>query len=111
MMTRSRVIDIRTYTAAPGKREALKKRFAQHTLGFFDQHGIEVVGFYEPVDDEDTLIYIVSFDSVEAAERAWANFTSDPEWAKAKATTEVDGPLALKVETRRCVATDVVASR
>lgn len=106
-MTSARVYDFRTYTAAPGRLEALKTRFQNHTLGFFDRHSIKVVGFFEPVDRSDTLLYITEFESSEDADRAWADFGQDPEWAKAKASTEPDGPLAIHIVSERFSATDI----
>jgi hypothetical protein len=105
-MSTSRVFEFRTYTAAPGKLEALKQRFRDHTLGFFARHKMELVAFFEPLESNDTLVYVLVFDDVEAADHAWASFTSDPDWAAAKASTETDGPLNTNVETRRYVATD-----
>ncbi|HUY06289.1 MAG TPA: NIPSNAP family protein [Acidimicrobiales bacterium] len=105
-MNSSRVFDVRTYSAAPGKLEELKARFRIHTLGFFKRHGIKVVGFFEPVDGSETLLYIVEFESSEEADRAWERFGRDPEWAKAKASTETDGPLVVHIDAQRFRATD-----
>lgn len=105
-MSSARVYDFRTYTAAPGRLEALKARFQNHTLAFFDRHKIKVVGFFEPVDGSDTLLYITEFKTKEDADRAWANFGQDPEWAKAKASTETEGPLTIQVVSERFRATD-----
>jgi hypothetical protein len=102
----SRVFDIRTYTSAPGKRELLKARFDEYTIGFFIQHGMELVAFFEPLDDEDTLVYILAYPDEEAANRSWEGFQADPGWAAAKKSTEIDGPLAIKIQTRRFRATD-----
>ena len=105
-MSSARVYDLRTYTAAPGKLEALKSRFQNHTLDFFDRHKIKVVGFFEPIETSDTLLYITEFESSEDADRAWASFGNDPKWAEAKASTETEGPLTLKIESQRLRATD-----
>jgi len=105
-MSSSRVYDFRTYTAAPGKLEALKARFQDHTLDFFDRHKIKVVGFFEPIDGSDTLLYITEYESSEDADRAWESFGQDPEWAKAKASTETEGPLVLHIVSQRFRATD-----
>lgn len=105
-MNTSRVFEIRTYTAAPGKIEALKQRFSLHTLGFFARHNMEVVAFFEPLEGDDILVYILAFKDDAAANDAWSGFSSDPEWAAAKASTETDGPLTTKIETRRFLATE-----
>jgi hypothetical protein len=36
----NRVFEIRTYTAPPGKLDALNARFRDHTVKLFDQHGM-----------------------------------------------------------------------
>ncbi len=100
-MSDSRVYDFRTYTAAPGRLAALKARFEQYTLGFFDQHNIKVIGFFEPIDQSDTLLYITEFASVRDADRAWESFGKDPAWIRAKASTETEGPLAINVVSER----------
>jgi hypothetical protein len=56
-----RVFELRTYTTNPGKLEALHKRFRDHTNRIFKKHGIEIVGYWTPVEaplSQDTLIYI-----------------------------------------------------
>ena len=66
-----RVFELRTYTASPGKLDALDARFRDHTIALFKKHGMEVVGFWEPVDKEagagEKLIYLLAHPSREAA--------------------------------------------
>src|SRR5688500_11873598 len=62
----TRVFELRTYTAAPGKFEALNKRFRDHTLRLFTKHGMTHVGYWTPIDEPlagNTLIYIVAHQS------------------------------------------------
>src|SRR5258708_5748635 len=53
------LFELRIYSAAPGKMEALHKRFRDHTLKFFDKHGIRSVAYWSAVDDkhQDRLYY------------------------------------------------------
>ena len=91
-----RVFEMRTYTAAPGKFEALKARFRDHTIRLFTKHGITNVGYWVPLDpplSENTLIYILAYPSREAAQKSWAAFQADPEWVKARTESEKDGPI------------------
>ena len=44
-------------------------------------------------------MYVLAHPSREAAAKAWAEFRADPEWVKAKADSEKDGPLTTKVES------------
>jgi hypothetical protein len=97
-----RVFELRTYTTPPGKLEALKSRFRDHTIALFDKHGMKSIGYWVPQDGplaENTLIYVLAHTSREAATKSWAAFRADPAWVKAKAESEKDGPLTTKVES------------
>jgi hypothetical protein len=79
------VYELRTYTTAEGKLEALKARFRDHTIRIFNKYGMESVGYWVPEDPEkskNTLIYILKHPSREAADKAWTAFAADPEWQK-----------------------------
>ncbi len=104
-----RVFEIRTYTAQPGKLDALNARFRNHTLGFFEKHGMTNIGYWTPADpplSENTLIYVVAHKDREAAKRSWDAFRKDPGWLKAKAESEAQGPITTKVESVFLDATD-----
>ena len=104
-----RVFELRTYTAAPGKLAALNARFRNHTNALFKKHGMEVVGFWEPVDQEagaEKLVYVLVHSSRAAAEASWKAFRADPEWVKVKADSEKDGVLPAKIESVFLAATD-----
>ena len=95
------VYELRTYTANDGKLEGMVKE-----LGFaskvFERHGIENVGYWVPTDSplsENTLIYILKFDSREAQAEQWQNFRDDPEWRKAFEEFNKDGRLVAGVES------------
>jgi hypothetical protein len=108
----NRVFEIRTYTTPPGKLEALKSRFRDHTIKLFDKQGMKSIGYWVPTDaplKDNTLIYILSHESREAATKSWAAFRADPEWVKAKADSEKDGPLTTKVESVFAEPTDFSA--
>lgn len=104
-----KIYELRTYTASPGKLDALNARFRDHTCKLFKKHGMELVGFWTPTDGEEsknTLIYIVAFPSVAAQKAAWQAFRDDPEWKEAKANSEKDGSLTTNVQTKNLKATD-----
>lgn len=95
----NRVFELRTYTAPPGKLEALKTRFRDHTIRIFKKHDMIPLGFWTPTDAplaQNTLIYVLAHPSREAATKNWDAFKVDPEWVKAKADSEKDGPLTTK---------------
>ena len=95
----TRVFELRTYTAAPGKIDALNARFRQHTNRLFEKHGMTIIGFWMPLkqkEGEDKLIYILAYPSKEAADKSWKAFRDDTEWQKVKAESEKDGSLLAK---------------
>jgi hypothetical protein len=98
----TRVFEIRTYTAAEGKLDALHARFRDHTLAIFRKHDMTSVGYFRPQDaplNQNTLIYILAHPSREAAGKNWQAFQNDPEWQKVKATSEMQGALTTKIES------------
>jgi hypothetical protein len=101
-----RYFEMRTYHANEGKMKALNARFRDHTDRLFRKHGIDIVGYWEPVNQKDTLIYILAYPSKEARDKCWEAFQNDPDWKKAKAASEKDGPLVAKVDQVFMTATD-----
>jgi hypothetical protein len=106
----SRVFELRTYKASPGKLENLNARFRDHTLALFKKHGMENIGYWTPVPKEkgagDTLIYILAHKSKEAGEASFNAFRTDPDWVAAKKASEADGSLTVKVESVYMAPTD-----
>lgn len=95
----NRVFELRTYTAPPGKLEALKTRFRDHTIRIFKRHNMEAIGYWVPQDpplNENTLMYVLVHPSREDAKKNWAEFNADPEWMKVRAESQKDGPLTTK---------------
>ena len=98
-----RVFELRTYTASPGKLDALNARFRNHTVALFKKHRMEVIAFWEPTDKEagagEKLVYLLAFPSRAAADAAWKEFRVDPEWIKVKAESETGGVLPAHIES------------
>ena len=71
--------ELRIYEILPGKMPVIDARFREHTLGFFERHGVEVVGFWhEVVGRSDRLVYLTRFADMADRERKWGAFISDP---------------------------------
>jgi hypothetical protein len=90
------VYELRTYTAAEGKLDALEARFKNHTLKLFEKHGMKNVMYWTPIDAEkskNTLIYVLWHKSEEAAKQSWDAFRKDSDWIAAKSASEKDGSL------------------
>jgi len=99
---KSRVFELRTYTANEGKLEALHARFRNHTAKLFQKHGMTNVGYWSPKDmplAQNTLVYLLAYPSREAAKNSWESFRNDPEWKKVKEESEANGELVKKVDS------------
>ena len=103
----TRVFEMRTYHAAPGKLDALHTRFREHTTALFEKHGIANIGYWVPVENADNLlIYIVAYPTRDAGKTAWKEFMADPDWQKAYKASETDGALVTKVDSLFMNATE-----
>lgn len=92
----SRVFELRTYTAPEGKLPDLHARFRNHTMRIFERHGMKNVGYWVPQDSpakDNTLIYIISHESREAAKKSWSAFGQDPEWQKVAKESQMNGKI------------------
>jgi hypothetical protein len=111
----ARVFELRTYHTPDGKLVDLHKRFRDHTCALLTKHGAELVGFWTPTDEKDgkdkTLVYLVAYPDRDAANAMWQAFRDDPAWKKAKAESEVNGPLTEKVESVFLEPTDYSAMK
>jgi hypothetical protein len=99
----TRVYELRTYTVLSGRLPALHKRFAEHTIKLFEKQGMRNEMYWVPTDDarkDNTLIYVLSHESQEAADRSWKAFFADPEWIKVRDASEADGKILAKAPER-----------
>jgi hypothetical protein len=104
-----RVFELRTYTAPEGKLPELHARFRNHTMRIFEKHGMKNVGYWVPQDapaKDNTLIYIISHESREAAKKSWAAFAADPEWQKVSKESQINGKIVAGVTSVFMDATD-----
>jgi hypothetical protein len=105
----NRVYELRTYYTHEGKLPDLQARFRNHTTKLFEKHGMKNVGYWVPQDapaSANTLIYIISHESRDAAKKSWAAFVADPEWKKVRDASEANGKIVSKVESVYMDATD-----
>ena len=104
-----RVLEVRRYTAAPGKLDELVKRMREGETSLFEKHGMKGV-FYsvaaEAPDSQNTYLYVLAHDSREAAKKSWDDFRSDAAWKSLRETSEANGPLVSKVESIFVTPTD-----
>lgn len=99
----ARVYELRTYTAAPGKLEALQARFRDHTVKLFEKHGMVNVGYWVPADAKDgaeeKLVYLLEHKSRDAAKASWTNFSADAGWKDVQKKTQANGKLVAKLDS------------
>ena len=104
-----RIFEMRTYTALPGRLDALNARFRDHTTRIFEKHGMTNVGYWTPQEAplaENTLVYILAHDSREAGQASWDAFRADPEWAQVSEESQRDGRIVESVDVLWLEATD-----
>ncbi len=87
--------ELRIYHASPGKLPALLKRFETTTLKFWDKYGIRQVGFWTTYvgESNNDLYYLLEWNDLAERQQKWDAFMSDPDWIRARAESEVNGPL------------------
>lgn len=98
----SRVFELRTYTAADGKQQALSDRFRDQTMALFKKHNMESIGYFIPQDDpakQNQLVYLIAHKDRDESKKNWAAFLADPEWRKVTAETEANGRLIAGMTT------------
>ncbi|MDG2420565.1 MAG: NIPSNAP family protein, partial [Gammaproteobacteria bacterium] len=104
-----KVFELRTYQATPGNLDNLHARFRDHTTRIFRKHGMEVVGYWSPISEEerdDTLVYLLSHDNQDAADASWQAFIADPEWEAVAEESNRNGQILGGIERKYMVATD-----
>jgi len=104
-----RVFELRIYTAHDGRLDALQSRFRDHTTDLFERNGMTNLGYWVPQDPERAernLVVLLAHASTQAADESWAAFRADPDWLRALAASEEDGPVTLSAETMYLDPTD-----
>lgn len=93
------IYELRTYTCLPGKMPIVLKRFETTTLNLFKKHGFRAGPLLTVAvgDDNLQIKYILEWDSQATRDTAWNAFRGDPDWAKALAESEKDGPVVAKI--------------
>ena len=82
--------ELRVYTALPGKRDTLAKRFAERTAAIYARHGITNVGYWIPqqgdpelgINAENTFIYIRGYPSKAERDKRLTAAHADPEFGE-----------------------------
>lgn len=92
--------ELRVYDIPPSRMKDINDRFANHTTRIWKRLGIRPVGFWENVTGpNNTLTYLLAWESLAEREKKWDAFMSDPEWIKVNEETSKNGPIVLKLTT------------
>jgi NIPSNAP len=100
--------EMRVYEAMPGRLGDLNKRFREITLPIWARLGIRPVAFWTTLvgPSNNTLFYILSWDSMAERERIWTSFMTDEEWLRRKGEMDRDGVLVARAENQLLQLTD-----
>jgi len=96
------IVELRIYHCAPGRLPALHERFTSATLGFFEKHGIEQIGFWTTLAGatNQSLTYLLKWESLAERERKWNAFQADPDWIAKRAASEAEKIIVERVENQ-----------
>ena len=91
--------ELRIYRCMPGRLPDLNKRFETVTLKLWQKHGFRPLGFWTtPIGESNQdLTYLLEWQDLAERERVWAAFMSDPDWLKARAESEKNGPILAQI--------------
>lgn len=93
---------LRLYTINPDNKDAFLSRFRDHAARIMrDRYGFEIKAMWlSQEDDALRFVYLLSWPSVEAKQKGWADFMADEEWAEIKRTSaaSISGELVFGIE-------------
>ena len=94
-----KLYELRIYTTAEDRLDALNARFRDHTVKIFDRHGLKSFAYWTPADSrlsKNTLIYVLEYEDRDSARAGWNKFGADPDWQAARKASEADGKILSK---------------
>lgn len=91
--------ELRIYEAVPGRLPDLNNRFSTITLKIWERHGIKQAGFWTTIigSSNQTLTYMLAWESLAERETKWTAFQSDPEWIAKRGATEEHGAIVANI--------------
>ena len=93
------IYELRVYHCVPSRLPDLLKRFDTITLPLWEKHGIRQAGFWTTLVGESNqdLTYFLKWESLAERDAKMSKFGADPEWLKARAETEKNGPIVASI--------------
>lgn len=94
------IYELRNYELMPGKAPAVIQRFGEHSVHYFERHGMQNVGYWTPTFGEysNRWIYMLGYQDMADRERAWAELAEDPERQQIMAAAGAEGPQTHHIE-------------
>jgi len=105
--------ELRVYRASPGRMPALLDRFVKDALPIWERYGIRQVGFWTTLvgDSNHDLTYLLAWESLAERVEKWDAFMRDPEWLKARAESEKNGPVVASISNQLLIPTAFSAAK
>ncbi|MCM3626225.1 NIPSNAP family protein [Paenibacillus glycanilyticus] len=92
------IYELRIYKIYPGKIDAIRQRFSEHTFRIFERLGMQVCDFWEEMEEQPKLYYMMKYESMEERIRQWEMFAQDKEWNDVKQKSEQNGKIVERVD-------------
>ncbi|MCC7048108.1 MAG: NIPSNAP family protein [Alphaproteobacteria bacterium] len=91
--------ELRIYHCVQGRLPDLSKRFETITLKIWERLGIRAIGFWTVMvgDSSNDFYYLIEWKDMAERQAKMETFQADPEWLRARAETEKNGPLLTHV--------------
>ena len=92
------VHELRVYEPMAGKLHALNERFANHNVGLFKKHGLDVMAYWtQGLGNHSELRCIVNYESMDDRVAKWTAFSTDPEWYRVMMEAGKNGPIMARI--------------
>lgn len=87
------IIEVRTYTIKPGKRDEFVEFFHDGLMAEYAKYPITILGSFTSVDDDNTFVWLRAFEDEATREKALEQYYGSDHWndtLKPKAQTMVE---------------------
>ncbi len=102
-----RLYELRLYTAAPGKVDAVVERFRDAAVPLFAKHGLTGAGYFVPTPNPtNQFVVLMAHKDRAARDAGFKGFTADPAWMAAVSASDAAGKLVAKVDEYFLTCTD-----
>lgn len=93
------LFELRHYAAAPGRGEALRRRFTDHTFSIFQASGFILKDFWQETARPGHFWYLLEWRDEAERRDGWKRLRENAAWQEIKAASEANGPLIASIES------------